>query len=127
MPNDSCHPYEHKRASINYLMNRVNTYTITNEAKTRELNIIQDTLNNNEYNNNVSIRHSKNENNKNTSLQHQKTKWDIFTYSGKETKKITKPFKEAQLKIAFRARNTLQKIVKPHPQIDVYEKVAYTK
>jgi hypothetical protein len=34
IPNDSCHPHEHKAASINYLMNRVHTYPITNEEKT---------------------------------------------------------------------------------------------
>jgi hypothetical protein len=39
MPSDSCHPYEHKMLIINYLMNRVNTYPITNEAKTKKLNI----------------------------------------------------------------------------------------
>jgi hypothetical protein len=49
IPNDSWHPYEYKIASINYLMNKVNTYPITNEAKTREINVIQDTLHNNKY------------------------------------------------------------------------------
>jgi hypothetical protein len=35
MLNYSCHPYEHKTSSINYLMNthRVRTYPITKEAK----------------------------------------------------------------------------------------------
>jgi general stress protein 26 len=47
----------------------------------------------------------KHKHNKNTSLQHQKAKWAIFTYSRKETKKITKLFKEAQIKVAFRTRN----------------------
>jgi hypothetical protein len=42
IPNDSCHPYGHKIASINYSINRVHTYTIINEAKTKELNIIRD-------------------------------------------------------------------------------------
>jgi hypothetical protein len=41
-------------------MNRVIAYPITNEAKTRELNIIQYTLHNNEYNKNLSMRHSYN-------------------------------------------------------------------
>jgi hypothetical protein len=31
IPNDSCHPHEHKVASINYLMKRVHIYPITNE------------------------------------------------------------------------------------------------
>jgi hypothetical protein len=39
-------------------MNRVNTYPITNEAKTREPNIVQDILHNNEHNKSVSIIHS---------------------------------------------------------------------
>jgi hypothetical protein len=39
--------------------------------------------------------------NKNTDPQHQKTKWATFTYSGQETKKITKLFKEGHIKIAF--------------------------
>jgi general stress protein 26 len=56
--------------------------------------------------------------NKNTGLQHQKTKWDIFTYSGKETSKITKLFKEAQIQVAFRKRNTIQNTVTHHSQID---------
>jgi hypothetical protein len=57
IPNDSCHSYEHKISSINYLMNRVHTYPITKEAKERELNIIKDTLHNNEYNTNLGMRH----------------------------------------------------------------------
>jgi hypothetical protein len=66
IPNDSCHPHEHKVASINYLINRVHTYPIT-----KGLNIIQDTLCNNEYNNkNLNISHSRNhKHNKITSQQ----------------------------------------------------------
>jgi hypothetical protein len=42
-------------------MNRVHTYPIRNEEKTKELNIIQDTLYNNEYNNkNLNTRHPRN-------------------------------------------------------------------
>jgi hypothetical protein len=67
-----------------------------------ELNIIQDTLCNNEYNRNLSISHSKSQkHNKNTSSQHQTTKWAIFTYKGKETKEITRLFEETNIKIAF--------------------------
>jgi hypothetical protein len=48
------------------------------------------------------MRHAKqHKHNKNTGLQHQNTKWDIFTYSGKEISKITKLLKEAQIKAAF--------------------------
>jgi ABC-type uncharacterized transport system YnjBCD substrate-binding protein len=40
IPKDSCHPHEHKVASINYLMNRAHTYRIKNEEITKEPNII---------------------------------------------------------------------------------------
>jgi hypothetical protein len=41
IPDDSCHPHEHKISNINYLMNRINIYPITKEAKEKELNIIK--------------------------------------------------------------------------------------
>jgi uncharacterized membrane protein YjjP (DUF1212 family) len=40
----------HKIPTINYLVNRVHTYSITKEAKEKELNSIKDTLYSNEYN-----------------------------------------------------------------------------
>jgi hypothetical protein len=96
--NDSCHPYEHKISSINYLMNRIHTNPII--VKEKELNIIKDTLHNDEYNINLVMRHpNQHKRNKTTDPQHQKTKWVTSTNSGKETKKITKLFKERQIKI----------------------------
>jgi hypothetical protein len=53
-------------------MNGVNTCPIANEAKTRERNIIQDILHNNEYNKNLSIIHSKQQ--KHNSAAQKKTK-----------------------------------------------------
>jgi hypothetical protein len=32
--NDSCHPLEHKKAAIDFLVNRLNLYPITNNNKT---------------------------------------------------------------------------------------------
>jgi hypothetical protein len=54
--------------------------------------------------------------NTNTDPQHQKPKWATFTYIGKETRKITKLFKDTKIEIAFRTRNTIQNIVRQHPQ-----------
>jgi hypothetical protein len=60
--------------STNYLTNRVHTYPITNEERTKELNVIQDRLCNNEYNKNLKTSHLGNHRcNKNTSPQHQTT------------------------------------------------------
>jgi hypothetical protein len=94
------------------------------KKKTKELNIIQDTLYNNEYNNkNLNIRHPryKKHNNTNANQQHQATKWATFTYYGKETKGIAKLFKETNIKLAFRTKNTIQNLVKPRLQQDEYE------
>jgi hypothetical protein len=61
-------------------MNRVHTYPITKEGKEKELNVIQDTLHNNDCNQNLSTRHpNQRKLNKNTDWQHQKTKRAIFT------------------------------------------------
>jgi hypothetical protein len=38
IPKNSCHPYEHKICDINYLLRRLHTYPITNEAKDTEIN-----------------------------------------------------------------------------------------
>jgi hypothetical protein len=36
IPNDSCHPREHKTAAIRYYYNRMNTYKMTPENKQKE-------------------------------------------------------------------------------------------
>jgi hypothetical protein len=84
-------------------MNTVNTYPITNEAKIKEPNNIQAMFSNNECNRNLSTSHYKNhKHTNNTSPQHPTTKWVIFTYYRKETKEITRLFKETNKKIAFK-------------------------
>jgi hypothetical protein len=50
IPNDSLHPHEHKISRIDYLVNRLNAYPIPKEAKEKGLNIIKDTLHNNDCN-----------------------------------------------------------------------------
>ena len=47
IPIDSCHPIEHKYATIRYLQNRLNSYQLSHEKKEKESKIIQDTLHNN--------------------------------------------------------------------------------
>jgi FtsZ-interacting cell division protein YlmF len=54
--------------------------------------------------------------NTSTNPQHQTPRWATFTYSEKETRNITKIFKDTKIKIAFRTQNTVQNIVKQHPQ-----------
>jgi hypothetical protein len=56
IPNSSCHPYEHKMSSINYLINRMHTYPITKIAKETEKNTIKHILHNNKYDKRVQLR-----------------------------------------------------------------------
>jgi hypothetical protein len=46
--NSSCHPIEHKLASINYLINRRHSYPLSEQAKDTELNTIKTILQNNQ-------------------------------------------------------------------------------
>ncbi|PNF31380.1 hypothetical protein B7P43_G10054 [Cryptotermes secundus] len=125
IPNSSCHPFEHKLSGINYLINRLNTYPITEKGKQIEKNIIKSILQNNGYDTNIIKRLNqttrKQKSNTHDNEQH-KTKWAIFTYSTKEVRKITKLFKDTQIKVAFRTRNTIENILKQKPQIDKYNK-----
>jgi polynucleotide 5'-kinase involved in rRNA processing len=97
IPNASCHSFEQKISNINYLRNRLHTHLITKLSKKKELNIIKYTVQNNKYNINEVTKHP-NPRERNVNSQHRETKWATFTHNGKETRKITKLFKETQLK-----------------------------
>jgi hypothetical protein len=47
--NYSCHPPQHKTATIRYLIDRMNTYPISKEHKTHKLQYIKTILHNNNY------------------------------------------------------------------------------
>jgi hypothetical protein len=47
--NDSCHPYEYKKAAINYLINRMNKYPLIHTNKSQGKAIINEILVNNNY------------------------------------------------------------------------------
>ena len=49
IPNDSCHPSEHKTAAIGYSYNRMKSYKLTPESQQKERNMIQQILVNNNY------------------------------------------------------------------------------
>jgi hypothetical protein len=47
--NDSCRPFEHKEAAINFLINQLNQYPLSHNNKNIEDNIVRTILNNNNY------------------------------------------------------------------------------
>jgi hypothetical protein len=46
---DSCHPFEHKKAGICYLENRMRTYPLSQESKLNKMKIIETVLQNSNY------------------------------------------------------------------------------
>jgi hypothetical protein len=75
-----------------------------------EKNTIKNILHNNEYVTSLiekPINQSKQRTDTHTDPQNQKIKWVTFTYYGKETRKITKIFRDTELKVAYRTRNTV--------------------
>jgi len=49
IPNDSCHPPEHKLARVRYLTNRLSTYPMNNAEKEKENSTIKPILCNKKY------------------------------------------------------------------------------
>jgi hypothetical protein len=44
IPHDSCHPVQHKHAAIKFLHNRLHTYDLDEDAKSKELNTIHNII-----------------------------------------------------------------------------------
>jgi hypothetical protein len=82
--NSSCHPTEHKLASINYLTNRIHSYPLSEQAKDTEPNTLKTILQNNQY----KLTHIQQKPRTNTDpiKKYENKKWAIFTYTGREIK-----------------------------------------
>jgi hypothetical protein len=116
----SYHQTEHKFAGINYLINRIITYPITNCNIDIEEQAINHLLKINEYHylnvKNLIRRkqlRAKEDNGKpkNKNLNKNHNKWAIFACTSKDTRFITKLFKEFNINISFRTRNTIENIL----------------
>jgi hypothetical protein len=106
IPHDSCHPTKHKLAAIRYMTNRKKTCPVSTEEKHNETRIINTILHNNGYTAEI-LSHNKK---KPTNTAPDATpKWATITYVGKETRAITKLFKNTNLRIAYKTNNTTQK------------------
>jgi len=92
---------------------------LTKERRTHEWKTIQNIANNNNFPNKL-ITNLKQQIQRNTT--HQKsdrkeninnTKWATFTYYSSKVRKITKTFKQKEIKIAFKNNNTISQILRP--------------
>ena len=103
---------------MGYLTHRLINYTLNNENKEKEYNPIQQILHVNKFkthhlNNVVSKLKTKSHTQQTDEIQDARTpfKWATFTYTGKQTKHITKLFKNTNLKIAYKTKNTLERLL----------------
>jgi len=109
IPKDSCHPREQKMAAIWYFYNRLNIYQLSPKNMDTENNILQQTLHNNGYDTSTAknLLHKM----KTRERDNKKVQWVKFTYIVKETRAITKVFKNTNVNIAFSANNTLSRLL----------------
>ena len=117
---DSCHPTEHKYAAVCYLHNRMYSYQLSHDKRGKECKIILDILHNNRYNAYTLESVSSTKRHK---CGTDKTHWSEFTYIGRETRSITKVFKNSRIKATYSTNNILGKLLtkKHYPLKDKYE------
>ena len=92
-------------------------------AKNKELHTIITIATNNGYNKELIIQMYHKFQRQKISTHNQKTEytWVPYTYNGTYTRKITKLFKNTNVKIAFKVNQTLEKTLKPKHNINIYE------
>jgi len=99
------------------MVNRLNSYRLSDDNKQNEQQVIEQIITNNGYDPSI-IKHfnkTGQKTNNNNNNNNKKELWAKFTYYGKETRAITKLFKETQLRIAFKVNNTIRKRLTPKP------------
>ena len=86
------------------------------ENRQKEIHTIQQILRNNKYNLSVikDMKHKKKDR-----VQEEKIKWEKFKYIGRETRFITKTFKNTEVRIAFTTDNTIKNLLHWRPSIEI--------
>jgi len=124
IPEDSCHPKEQKMAAIRYFYNRMNKYHLSLDNLEKENHTLQQIV----YTNGYDISTAKNVlNKKNANMEkkdnNKKIHWLKFTYIGKETRAVTKAFRNTNVNITFSTNNTINNLLRArlHTTKDKYD------
>ena len=107
--NDSCHPTVHKLAAVRYLTNRMKLYNLSTTNKEKERRIVKQ----NNKNDVSALNFPSKLRNKNKPTG---SKWAKFFYICKETKYITKLFKDSSVNVTFTTRNTINNLLSIKPR-----------
>jgi hypothetical protein len=97
IPIDSCHSISYKLAAIRYFSNKIKTYNLYPRNKQRETNMLKHIIHNNKYD--ISVLNKVTDTKEKQKQDNHNSKWDKFTYIGKEERFITKFFKNTDVKI----------------------------
>ena len=84
------------------------SYQLAPENLEKEHNTILQILNNNKYDTSILRTLNTKKGNKH---REEKTKWAKFTYVGRETRDVTKIFKNTNVKVTFGTENTIGKLL----------------
>jgi hypothetical protein len=95
------------------------TYPISTEQKQNETRIINTILRNNGY---TSYTKSYKKKTPSNTTPKETRKWATFSYIGKEVRTITKLFRNTEIRIAYKTRNTIQHLLqlKENNDPDIY-------
>jgi hypothetical protein len=98
----------------------MNNYQLPPDKTQKDINLIQQILNNNGYNTPIGKPTSSNQEHKPNT---EKRQWSRFTYAGKETSAISKVFKNTTIRVTYSTNNTLKKLLtkKHHPHKNKYD------
>jgi hypothetical protein len=116
----SNHPYMQKLAAFQYLIHRLNSLPITLEAKEKERQGIVTTPNNNNFQ--IHIIHQLNNRKRTTTCRTEHStpskpkKWSRFQFRSLMIYKMTNFFKNTNIKVAFKATNTIFQQLTRKPQ-----------
>jgi uncharacterized FlaG/YvyC family protein len=122
--NKSCHPREQKLAAYKNWIHRLLTLPLEEKTKNKELNTIINISLNNGYRKEDFI-HTYNKlkqkaNNPND-RDIKEQKWVTKTYTGNYIRKITKLFKNTNVKTAFKIHHTIGKLLHEEHNINTYD------
>jgi hypothetical protein len=112
--NKSCHPREQKLAAYKNWIHRLLTLPLEQTAENKELNTIINIALNNGYRKEDIIQiynKLKQKVNNPSNKDNKEQKWITYTYTGSYIRKITKLFKNTNVKIAFKTHHTIGKSI----------------
>ena len=123
IPSDSSHPIERKHSAIRYLLNRLHSYPVSDTYKLVQCDIIRHILRVNQYCPSIvnkipshiptpPLPQPAHYMTQHTLQQQTPYRFATFTYMGKETRFITKLFKQTNVRTAYRTRNTIEKLLR---------------